>query len=1452
MNDTGLHPHQPLHLPEPGQGRWQPLRCGLVDLFHYDYEEFYFRDGRLLLRGNNGTGKSKVMALTLPFLLDGMLTPARVEPDGDAHKRMEWNLLLGGKYTDRQGYSWLEFGRRGPDGDEFFTIGCGLKAVAGRPVKSWFFTTEQRIGRDFFLVEDERSLSKERLSEAVAGRGRVHDTAAQYRRAIDERLFRLGDERYAALIGLLLQLRQPQLSKRPDPATLSRALTEALPPLDQAVLADVAEAFRNLEAEQDELRALEEGQRAVDEFLGHYRRYAAIAARRRVRELRHAHRQYEDIRLELGRNREALGATDQEQEALEQRFEGVQQQALAVEQEERTLRDSPAMRSAEALQNAEQRAEELRGLARERAELVADAQARHERYRQDQDGQQQDLVRAAREQGDVLSALTATAEAAAMGGRFRPMLSDLGLHKLGLNELGLNELDLTELGQDALGLIEQGLTEQGLTEQGQDKYGLTDLGSDGHELTEPVSSERGPAKLRPDKPQPCPPDEAAQRLLGLYEKQTQALRHLGTLNEDVAKAVAQAEQQREKWQDALSESQRLRQNQLEAQQQRLDQSAALLLAYRTYLGGLRVLSVRDTEAVLAELEPWCETLLDSNPAERELAQRRGDAQRGLLEQQTWLKQRQSSLADHIATLMDEFARLESGQALMPPQPYLRADDARADRDGAPLWQLVDFRPELDTAARAGAEAALEAAGLLDAWVLPQGVLLDPATWDTLLSPQNAVGGANLTQVLMPAVDHRNPGAAAVTDAVVERILLSVGWGESEGTAWIDGAGRWRLGPATGAWHKDSACYIGHAAREEARRQRLAVLAQALQQAQDEAAHLTDQLHDLTQRLALLDAEFAALPADRLLREAHAAEAAVGKACRAQEERIAAAQSAHESACAQQQNAEQVRNEAATDLGLPIDTAALARIGEALVDYRGECRALPNVLRAVRVARDRLQSLREQLAEAAEQLAEQSAAHAEAVELAQRAQVHRDTLRETLGADVAALEVRLAEVDRRKHEIGSERKHIEARRIELASRVGELKTKVAQGQVALQAQERERQQAIERLQAFSVEGLLQVAAPELELPAEVALWTPESAVRLARRLEQWLVNVEDDDTLWQRHQRGLHQHFTTLTAALSRHGHEASAEQQDDLFLVRIVFQSRRCGPDELAARMGSEILERRSLLDNKERELLENYLIDEVASHLQQMIAGAERQVLRMNEEIESRPTSTGMKLRIRWLPREEADGREGAAPVGLAKARERLLRQIKDAWSVEDRQAIGEFLQGRIQMARSAEEGGSLLELLERALDYRHWHYFNVERWQDGRWRPAYGPASGGERALVITLPLFAAAASHYSSAPAEAPRLIMLDEVFAGIDDDSRAKCMGLLAQFDLDVMMTSEREWGCYPDVPGLAIAQIVRRDGIDAVFVSRWLWDGRRRLRDETPTAPSTAPVGDDYSDQGDLF
>ena len=120
--------------------------------------------------------------------------------------------------------------------------------------------TTQRIGEHLHLLPASRvPLTREKLREEIDGHGLMYDRAADYRRAVDEALFGLGEHRYESLINLLIQLRQPQLSKRPDEKLLSRALTEALPPLSPGLVTTVAEAFRGLDEERDALRGLAGG-----------------------------------------------------------------------------------------------------------------------------------------------------------------------------------------------------------------------------------------------------------------------------------------------------------------------------------------------------------------------------------------------------------------------------------------------------------------------------------------------------------------------------------------------------------------------------------------------------------------------------------------------------------------------------------------------------------------------------------------------------------------------------------------------------------------------------------------------------------------------------------------------------------------------------------------------------------------------------------------------------------------------------------------------------------------------------------------------------------------------------------------------------------------------------------------------------------------------------------------
>ncbi|MFD7445127.1 TIGR02680 family protein [Streptomyces sp. NPDC059909] len=1358
-------------LPAPQRSRWQPLRIGLVDLFHYDVEEFHFRDGRLLLRGNNGTGKSKVLALTLPFLLDGDLASRRVEPDGDPGKRMEWNLLLGGEHPhpERLGYTWIEFGRRdGAGGEQHFrTLLCGLKAVSGRGIaRHWYAVTGQRVDHrpgaatagSLSLVDATgTALSRDRLAETVTGHGMVYDQARTYRRAVDEALFGLGEQRYGALVDLLIQLRQPQLSKRPNEAALSRALTEALPPMDQAVIADVAEAFRSLDEEKEVLAAASAAERAASAFLDHYRRYARIATRRRARLPRVEHSRYEHLQRDLAEAQAELTQAEEEREAAERHLDAIDETEVRLRAQDAALREGPEMRDARELERAAQAVERT---------AHALNQARGDRDRAAHD------------------------------------------HTKALGRLGTTENRLR--------------TAEHLAE---DTYRRAREDAAAARIDLPHDDRLPEPELR----------RAAQESV---ERRSRALAHVESLAEAAERAAAVRRGEAVRLDEADTELDQATGTQLRAVEAAAVAGLALIDDVRNRARAWTELAYPDPVGLLDELQEWTGHLHGPYPARVHAARAHSAASARLADQAAEAARLRSELAARTARVREELTVLEEGGRRAPQPPPTRTPGLRERLPGATLWRLVDFHDGLPEPQQAGLEAALQASGLLDAWVLPDGHVLAADGHDILLAPATGpVEGPSLALLLRPAPDPDDVQAAAVGEQTVDRLLAAVGVGtDSPAGTWVTEDGRFRAGALTGRWAKPAAEYIGEGAREAARRARIAELRTELAALQEESEAVAARAEAVAARRRTLDAELADVPDDGPLTRAHVEATTAAETVRRARDRRAERAAALAVATERAERSAIELAESAADLGLPADRPGLTAVRQALGSLVTVLASLWPALRERGEASRQVEEERTEAGQAAERVAELSLRAEEAEREAVGADERHTTLRSTVGAAVADLERRLVETAKTLAACDADRGLARGRHTEAEKAASRAEGRIEQLEKDLKDAAAARAEAIAALQRFTATGLIAVSLPDLAVPAvDDGPWAATPAIALARAIEAGLSTADDSDGAWERVQRRLSEELKTLQDTLSRHGHSASARMVEDGMVVDIVYQGRERAVPELAEALAAEVAELTRILSARERELLETHLITEVAGTLQELIGAAERQVRDMNAELEDRPTSTGMKLRLVWRASRKA-------PPGLAQARERL-RQSADAWTPEDRAAVGEFLQAQIARQQTDDTSGSWLEHLTAALDYRSWHEFGVERHQHGRWIPATGPASGGERVLAVSVPLFAAASSHYASAGSpHAPRLVTLDEAFAGVDDDSRAKCLGLLHAFDLDVVMTSEREWACYPQVPGIAIAQLSRIDEVAAVLVTRWEWDGSRRTRGEDPVRPGSSVPG----------
>ncbi|WDM68004.1 MULTISPECIES: TIGR02680 family protein [Xanthomonas] len=1360
-------------LPEPRRERWQPLRLGLVELFHYDSEEFWFEDGHLLLRGNNGTGKSKVLSLTLPLLFDAQLRSSRVEPDGDSGKKMAWNLLLG-SYPRRIGYSWIEFGRRDRDGRaHYLTLGVGLSAVAGRAqVDSWYFLIEgdgthasPRIGQDLWLTTSQRQvLTRERLREALSGRGQVFESAQGYRRAVDEHLFQLGQRRYDALIDTLIQLRQPQLSKKPDETGLSNALSESLPPLPGELLGDVAEALNQLEEDRDQLEQTRRLEQAIAQFDRRYRVYAGMLARRQARELRQAQTGFDNASEARHQAQADYEQAKRDEDDASQASEAARQVYAVARERLETLQSDPdnkeANRLAQAEKDAEQRARESQA-ARAHGERAA-ATLRRESELGRQRALQADNARAAMDTERSQTLDTARSIGLDVDVVVHPLLA----------------LPAEELAQR---LLESTATAESL---------------------QALASQR-----RQDI-------AALRRRHGEVDTQQAA----------AAAAEEHAQTTRDDCNDALE-------RRAHADRQTEQAADALVQAWSGYCDTLVQLRL-EAAVPLQQLAEWTTRPEGDNPAHAALSAARQVALERYTVRAVELRARQEHLRLQDTALRDERERLVAGEEAVPPEPVTRAAGVRAQRQGAPLWQLVDFQPQLSASERAGLEAALEASGLLDAWLSPDGALTDQQgrpLLDTSWLRHAPVAGTRLSHALIPAL----PDACAIAEPLLVDVLAGVAYGDHDqpdADTWLSPDGRFRLGALAGAWQKPEARYIGRSAQARAREQRLQEIAIALAALQAEMAEcaLHGETLDADRRQA--DEEWARAPSERALHAAMSTALLAGEEAGRARQRLELAQTRQRDADAALQAAREQVQRTALDLHLPAAAAQLPEVEQALERFdRTQGRLVQAVREWQRAWPEQVQQRqREDEAQMALTRADEGCLLAD--EQAEQARIRFETLRHSIGQQVEELRRKLAAAR-------SERDHAETalelcRTAQSDAAKGHAVAAARAGQAEAQLAERvaERLAAVERLQQFAHSGLLAAALPDVQPPEQ---WTVDPALHLARRVEQALAQIVDNEVAWTRVQKQISEDLSELQRGLSALGHLAVSEPNDWGVTVAIQYRGRAERPDTLARLLAEDIAQRSELLSAREREVLENHLQAEIASEIQRLMRAANDRVDAINDELHKRPTTTGVRYRLQWEPMSTEEG----APVGLDAARKRLLNTSADLWSAEDRATVGSMLQQQIAAERARADadatGRSLIDQLAHALDYRHWHRFRIQRQQDGQWRKLSGPASSGERALGLTVPLFAAIASFYGHGGSPlAPRLMLLDEAFAGIDDTARAHCMGLVREFDLDFVITSEREWACYAELPGVAICQLQRREGVDAVYVSRWTWDGRaKRIQDD---------------------
>ena len=791
------------------------------------------------------------------------------------------------------------------------------------------------------------------------------------------------------------------------------------------------------------------------------------------------------------------------------------------------------------------------------------------------------------------------------------------------------------------------------------------------------------------------------------------------------------------------------------------------------------------------------------------------------------------LSSQMDELAAERAELAAGRTPEPDAPPWRT---LRDRPGSPLWRLVDFAGHCPPAERDGIEAALLASGLLDAWVGTDGsVDLPEHAADALADAGGPPApGESLLEVLIVLQEAEVP--AEVVVGVLGRIGLVDG--DAGVAAGVDAAvgrdGSFRLGVLAGRGPAQPARFIGAAAQERERARRIAQLDAEIAVLASRAHRLSDDIEALERRRRGIEAEVALSPDGAALLEARREWELVRV-------RFADAEGRLRSAELQRLESEQAVRKAqaalmhlATRHGLPTDAEGirayevyLGAFESATATWARRSRGAAQAGQELAICASATERAEAELAEAARRFADVDQQRREVV-------VRLETLESSVGAAYRDVVARVEAARAKRHGLEGRQVELADERAALERQIGALEERVADAQQRRASAEAERDSAHASFLAVVADGYGDDTGADLSFDGtDTATGILEAARAVAARFP----TVDAEPPALTRAQNSVMEGYHVAGQTLRGRVDLTFEQTETGFWLLRAATDGVRSRVPQLVRRMSDQVALAAEELTDEERRLFDETLTGSLRAAVAERIRQANHLIDGINLALASvRTDAAGVGVRLRW----DVDPDQ---PHASRSVRALLLKSAAD-YTDSERAALHEFFRGRLDQVRAELEGSSgWEERLREVLDYRRWHTFSLEvahqDWEG--FQPATAGRlqrlSTGERSIALHLPMLASITAHYDGSAADAapacPRLILLDELFAGVDQTNRGQLFGLFVAWDLDAIFTSDHEWCAYSGLDGIAIHHLHGGGAGEPAVSSRFVWNGRRRV---------PAPVG----------
>lgn len=1354
---------------------WQLNRIGLLDFWYYDDQEFEFLDGRMLLRGANGSGKSVTMQSFIPLLLDGNMRPERLDPFGSRARKME-NYLLeeGDEREERTGYLYMELKR--VDSDTYTSIGMGIRARKNKKLDTWYFcvTDGRRIGKDLFLYKDVQSkitCTKQELKNRLGDGGRVMETQGEYVQCVNRLLFGFETiEEYQEMLELLIQLRTPKLSKDFKPSVINEILSRSLQTLSEDDLRPMSEAIENMDNQKSNLDTLDDSVRAAEQIEKAFDQYNQSVLYDKALQFKNcaAERRKQEKRVkELEKQR-----TDSIQAFAEEKahYEELVQEETVLKKEEDSLKDSDAAR----LKQQEIRLQDEKKTADEEvAEKKKQEQDKEDKYRE-----------TTKKRDDQQTQNEQTWE------HIEANLEEM--------ESVIEDVPFDEFAFLKKELLEEPEKEQSFQSHVQLLTEYTKRVENGREvlLEEKNCQERYDRKLQEL-------DEYRQR----QEQKEKECRQYETLLQECRDEFIEKFYQWEKQNSQLH----LQDDVKQCVAQRIEKYNFL-----TDFNEIRDLGKNAFYVRERDLEA------DLNEKEKNKKQLEEEHQKIETELSEWQNQKDPEPECTEAVRRNRQLLTEKGI------PFLQ------------FYKVVDFGAYLNDEQASNLEEALSSMGILDALIVSADYREEVLTLDSGVCDRYIFSDAvRVKQNLLEILDVDNAENDILRYQSVSAILSAIGVHKKDmqgdcGSTWIDEKGNYKIGVIEGTITREyKACYIGVRAREKFRMEQIERLQQEKQILQEQLDACEEQIQQLEENKRVLQEEWNAFPADvdmrtvakELWQKSSELDQVNGHIAKLREE----LQQVKEELDKIVLRVREICSKCYLTARLDIFTNALQALGsykELLSEvqvshgqYRIGVEYLSNLEDNLQALDEDLDAVRYDLGKSSRKVRELESALQSIQE--QLKLTDYEKIRERLDY---CLE-RLAKLPKEREASAQKQTRWEEEEKHLGQEIRQLEEERFKNLQMYNCLEKGFR---EEYELGYVERLF-VINEDMEDQAE------KVCAMLAGRLGNKKQGELQGNLQGAYHQnRGYLLDYQLTLQTLFAEENEEETGLNISMRRIDVVAKYRGMNVKfkELIARLREDAEEQKRLLSDKERELFEDILANTISKKVRAKIHSSNRWVEKMNQLMGTMHTSSGLKLSLKWKHKkadkeEQLDTRE---LVDLLSKDAEIMRQ-------EEVDKLSMHFRSKIAEARKiSEDGNSVMSfhaIMRDVLDYRKWFEFTLECEKTGEKRKeltdrVFFTFSGGEKAMAMYVPLFSAVVAKYAGAREDAPRLISLDEAFAGVDETNIRDMFRLMVECKFNFMINSQVLWGDYDTVPGLAIYQLLRPENAKFVTVIKYIWNGKEKL------------------------